>query len=232
MPSWFPDEAAIAGPEHLDAEYVAAYDAKAGVDWAAELDDLRGLGLGAESTLVDLGAGTGGMSLAAAPVVRRVVAVDVSPAMIAVIRERAAAAGAGNLACVQAGFLTYEHAGDPADFVYSRHALHHLPDFWKAIAIGRVARVLRPGGVLRLRDLVFSCPLDEAEATIGTWLAGASTTPGVGWSRSELDIHLTTEYSTFNWLLEPMFRQAGFDIVRADYSDNRIFADYACVKRG
>jgi hypothetical protein len=27
---------------------------------------------------------------------------------------------------VQAGFLSCEHHGDPADFVYSRNALHHL----------------------------------------------------------------------------------------------------------
>ena len=39
---------------------------------------------------------------------------------------------------VQAGFLTYEHRGRPADFVYSRFAFHHLPDFWKAVTLARV----------------------------------------------------------------------------------------------
>jgi len=38
-----------------------------------------------------------------------------------------------NVEPVQAGFLTYQHVGE-ADFVYSRFALHHLPDFWKAVA--------------------------------------------------------------------------------------------------
>ncbi|HEY7033511.1 MAG TPA: hypothetical protein VH482_19400, partial [Thermomicrobiales bacterium] len=74
-PDWYLDEFAHAGPEHLDEAYVAAYDQKAGVDWEAELADLRGLGLDGSSTLVDLGAGTGGLALAAAPVCRRVVAV-------------------------------------------------------------------------------------------------------------------------------------------------------------
>jgi ubiquinone/menaquinone biosynthesis C-methylase UbiE len=229
-PGWYLDEFVNAGPEHLDAAYVASYDRKAGTDWAAELAHLRGLGLGASSTLVDLGAGTGGLALAAAPLSGRVVAVDVSPAMLTVLRERAEGAGLRNLECVHAGLLTYEHTGDPADFVYSRHALHHLPDFWKALALARTAAMLRPGGVLRLRDLVFSCDLGAAVPTIEAWLAGASTQPGVGWSRAELETHLREEYSTFSWLLEPMLAQAGFAIEQVEYSDSRIFADYVCVK--
>jgi SAM-dependent methyltransferase len=62
--------------------------------------------------------------------------------------------GIRNVDCVQAGFLTFQHEGEPADFVSSRNALHHLPDFWKAIALARAAQWLRPGGVLLLRDLV------------------------------------------------------------------------------
>lgn len=36
-----------------------------------------------------------------------------------------------------------------------RNVLHRLPDFWKAIALDRIARMLWPGGVLCLRDLIF-----------------------------------------------------------------------------
>jgi ubiquinone/menaquinone biosynthesis C-methylase UbiE len=229
-PGWYLDEFAHAGPEHLDDAYVATYDQKAGVDWSAELAELRGLGLDATSTLVDLGAGTGGLALAAAPRCRRVVAVDVSPAMLAVLRDRAARAGLRNLECVHAGLLTYAHTGALADFVYSRHALHHLPDLWKAIALARVASMLRPGGVLRLRDLIYSCELGAAVPTIEAWLAGASTQPGIGWTRAELETHLREEHSTFSWLLEPMLERAGFAIRRVEYSDSRIFADYVCVK--
>ena len=80
---------------------------------------------------------------------------DISPAMLQLLRERAAAAGVANLECVQAGFLSYQHAGPPADAVYTRNALHQLPDFWKALALDRIGRMLRPGGVLRLRDLIY-----------------------------------------------------------------------------
>jgi hypothetical protein len=44
--------------------------------------------------------------------------VDVSPIMLDRLREKAA--GLGNVDVVQAGFLSYEHSGAPADFVYSR----------------------------------------------------------------------------------------------------------------
>lgn len=44
---------------------------------------------------------------------------------------------------VQAGFLTNQHLGEQADFIYSRYALHHLPDAWKAVALTRLHRMLR-----------------------------------------------------------------------------------------
>jgi SAM-dependent methyltransferase len=231
IPAWYLDESAHAGPEHLDAAYVAAYDRKAGVDWATEVALLETLGLDETSVLVDLGAATGGLALAAARRCRRVVAVDVSPAMLAVLRDRAAASGLANLECVQAGLLTYDHSGETADIVYSRHVLHHLPDFWKAIVLQRIAAMVRPGGILYLRDLIFSCPLAQVHNVIEGWLAGASTVPGVGWPRSELETHLREEYSTFDWLLAPMIEQAGFDIRGVEYSDSQIFTAYACVKR-
>jgi ribosomal protein L11 methylase PrmA len=73
-PSWSPDELAHAGAEHLDIGYVAGYDRKAGTDPTADLELMRDLGLGETSTLVDLGAGTGALALAAAGTCRRVVA--------------------------------------------------------------------------------------------------------------------------------------------------------------
>jgi SAM-dependent methyltransferase len=227
-----PDESAFAGPEHLDAAYVLGYDAKAGFDPREDLDLLRERGLGAESTLVDLGAGTGTFAVAAAPFCRRVVAVDVSLAMVAAIRAKAAAAGAANVEPVQAGFLSYEHTGPPADFVYTRNALHHLPDFWKAIAIQRVAGLLRAGGILLLHDLVFACEPDEADAVVEAWLeTGAGRSPEQGWTREEYEVHLRDEFSTFSWLLEPMLERAGFEIQQADYGTLRVYAAYVCRKR-
>jgi SAM-dependent methyltransferase len=225
------DELAFAGPEHLDPRYVEGYDEKARFDPDDDLALLRGLGLGARSTLVDLGAATGTLALAAASEATRVVAVDVSPAMVAAARAKAAARSATSVECVQAGFLGYEHTGEPADFVYSRNALHHLPDFWKAIALERIAALLRPGGVFRLRDIVFAFEPSEAATRIAAWLDTAAPRPELGWTRDELEAHVRDEHSTFSWLLEPMLERAGFEIEQADYGSLRIYAAYLCRKR-
>ena len=64
---------------------MSTYTAKAGFDPTDDIDALVALGLDGESTIVDLGAGTGTFTVAAAAVAGRVVAVDVSPPMVATL---------------------------------------------------------------------------------------------------------------------------------------------------
>ena len=225
------DELAFAGPEHLDPRYVEGYDRKARFDPDEDLALLRARGFGAGSTLIDLGAATGTFAVAAASEAERVIAVDPSPVMVAAAKAKAAERRVTNVECVQAGFLTYAHTEEPVDFVYSRNALHHLPDFWKAIALERVAALLRPGGVFRLRDIVFACEPSEADAVVAAWLDTAAPSGDVGWTRRELETHLRDEHSTFTWLLEPMLERAGFEIAQADHSSLQVYAAYVCVRR-
>jgi ubiquinone/menaquinone biosynthesis C-methylase UbiE len=228
---WMLDELAHAGPEHLDQGFVAGFDRKQGYpDFSADVDVLRASGLGQAGTVVDMGAGTGRFALAAAPHVTRVVAVDVSPAMLGVVRSRAAEAGLRNIECVQAGFLSYQHTGPDADAVFTRNSLHQLPDFWKALALDRIARMLRPGGILRLHDLIFDCQPAETGDVIDRWLNGAARNPADGYTREDFAEHLRTEFSTFRWLLEPMLNAAGFDIVTSEY-DRSVYGEYTCLRR-
>jgi ubiquinone/menaquinone biosynthesis C-methylase UbiE len=228
--SWRIDELAYAGPEHLDPAFVAGYDRKQGYpDPAGDLAVFEAHGLGAASAVVDLGAGAGQFALAAAGRFGHVTAVDISPAMLGALRERAAAAGLANLDCVQAGFLSYEPSGPPADGVYTRHALHQLPDFWKALALDRIARLLRPGGVLRLRDLIYDFRPAETEAVFRGWFEHAAGDPAEGYTAEDYAEHIRTEFSTFRWLLEPMLEAAGFEIVTADF-EGKLYGAYTCVK--
>lgn len=217
--NWLLDEVANAGRENLDADHVARYDSKEDAAAAREVRLCQELGLGGDSVVVDIGAGTGQFTLAVAPVCAQVIAVDVSPVMLTALRAKVEL---DNIRVVQAGFLTYEHQGPPADFVYSRYALHHLPDFWKGMALARIRQILRPGGVFRLWDVVYSFDLAEAEDRIEAWCS----TEVDGWSREELEEHVRDEHSTFSWLLEPMMRRAGFVIEDAEYSDDGTFAKY------
>lgn len=230
VPAWMPDELAHAGPEHLDPAYVPGYDRKAGTDPTEDIEILQGLGLDDTHTVVDLGAGTGAFALAVAPFCHRVIAVDVSPVMLGLLGEKVRQHGIDNVTLVQSGFLSYQHHGAPADVVYSRNALHHVPDFWKVLAIARIAGILKPAGVFRLHDLVYSFEPGEAARTFEAWFAGAVTEPEHGWTRAELETHVREEHSTFSWLLEPMLTRAGFEIHDARHSASRTYSAYTCIK--
>ena len=230
MPEWMLNELAHAGREHLDAGYVATYEAKAGYHPAEDVAILCRHGLDARATVVDLGAGTGQFAVAAAAVCREVVAVDVSPAMVDVMRRRVDALGVRNVAVVTGGFLSYEHVGPRADVVFSRHALHQLPDFWKGLALARVHAMMRPGGTFRLRDLVYDFEPHEVPRRIDAWLPAATTDSARGWTAAELAEHVREEHGTYRWLLEPLLEHAGFEILDAvTYSD--LYAAYTCRRR-
>jgi len=217
---------ATAGRENLDAGHVARYDAKEDAGAAEEIALLKQLGLTRESLVIDIGTGTGQFAIAAAATGANVVAVDVSPLMLDVLRAKISAAQLSNLEVAQAGFVSYEHDGAPADFVYSRYALHHLPDFWKTVALARAHHILRPGGVLRLWDVVYNFPPAAAEERMEAWCATGGTEVEGQWSRTELEEHVRDENSTFSWLLEPMIERSGFEIEDAVYSEDDIFAKY------
>jgi len=230
-PGWMLDELASAGRENLDAEHVARYDGKMDAAAAEELALLRNLGLAEESVVVDIGAGTGQFTLAVAAACARVVAVDISPVMLAHLQARIDEMGLDNVDLVRGGFLTYVHQGDTADFVYSRYALHHLPDFWKAVALSRIRTMLRPGGLLRLSDVVWNFDPGQAAGRIEAWCATAGAQVEGEWSREELEEHVRDEHSTFTWLLEPMIERAGFDIEVATYSADGVDAQYVLRAR-
>jgi SAM-dependent methyltransferase len=228
---WLIEELTFAGPEHLDPEFIAAYDRKQGhPDPRPDVEILAEHGVGLDSTVLDFGAGTGQFALAAAPRFGRLVAVDVSPAMVGSLQRRAAEAGLANLETVHAGFLSYRHDGPPVDAIFTRNALHHLPDFWKALALERMARHLRPGGVLRLHDLIYDFAPAEAEAVFDRWLAGAVDDPAIGYTAADLAEHIRTEFSTFRWLLEPMLAATGFEIVTAEFRAS-VYGAYTCRRR-
>lgn len=225
-PGWVIDEVGSAGRENLDPDHVARYDAKEDADAAEEVAVLEALGLNGRSVVVDIGAGTGQFALGAARACARVVAVDVSPVMLHLLQAKISASELSNVEVVQSGFLTYEHRGRPADFVYSRYALHHLPDFWKAMALGRIRRILQPGGVLRLWDVVYRFDPAEAKDRIDAWCATGGNEVEGEWSRAELEEHVRDEHSTFTWLLEPMIERSGFVVEDAAYSQDGFFAKY------
>jgi ubiquinone/menaquinone biosynthesis C-methylase UbiE len=226
-PGWMPDELNHAGRENLDADHVSRYDEKEDADAIEEVQILNQAGMNRRSVVVDLGAGTGQFTIAAAKECNRVIAVDISPVMLDRLRENAEAANLSNIDIVQSGFLTYEHLSPKADIVYSRFALHHLPDFWKVFALKRIRRMLKKNGLLRLWDVVYHFEPAETEQRLENWCQTAPVEADDNeWSRTDIEEHIRDEYSTFTWLLEPMIERNGFIIEEAHYSPDGLFARY------
>ncbi len=221
------DELATAGRENVDAGHVSMYDDKEDANASDEVDLLISYGFAPTSTLIDFGAGTGQLALRAAGFGASVIAVDVSPVMLERLRAKAASADLANLRIVESGFLSYVHDGPSVDVVYSRWALHHLADFWKAFALSRIRSMLRNGGVLRLSDIVYSFDPVDTQERIEEWRTTVPVEAGPGeWVRGDIDDHVRDEHSTFTWLLEPMIERSGFRIEEAAYSPDGYFAEY------
>jgi ubiquinone/menaquinone biosynthesis C-methylase UbiE len=225
-PGWLIDESGHAGRENLDLAHVGRYDVKEDAEAGSEVALLERAGLTRDSLVLELGPGTGQFTVAVAGACAQVTAVDVSQPMLDRLGEKIEERGLSNVELVHAGFLTYEHRGRPVDFIYSRLALHHLPDFWKAIALSRLRRMLRAGGVLRLWDVVYDFEPADAPQRIEAWCATGGDAIEAEWSRAELEEHVREEHSTFSWLLEPMIERCGFQIVEAEHSEDGLLAKY------
>lgn len=110
----------------------------------------------ADHTVVDVGAGTGLLSLAFAERTARVWAIDSSPAMGEYLRVKAASAGLGNVEIVLASAVSLPLVDASADLVVSNYCLHELRDADKLRALAEALRVLKPGGRLMIGDMMFS----------------------------------------------------------------------------
>jgi len=120
-------------------------------------DALRGLicdraAVGAGALAVDVGAGSGFLSVELLARGARVIAVDRSPAMLAELERRLGGrAGAERLEVRVGSDRALPLADGEADAVVANMFLHHVES--PPLALLEMARVLRPGGRLALGDL-------------------------------------------------------------------------------
>jgi ubiquinone/menaquinone biosynthesis C-methylase UbiE len=100
------------------------------------------------SDALEIGCGTGTFSRLLAQRFRRVLALDLSPRMIEVAKERSKEYR--NIDFQVADVMTYEFSPEQFDCVASIATLHHLPF---ELMLSKIKSVLRPEGILLVLDL-------------------------------------------------------------------------------
>ena len=180
-----------------------------------------------DQTVLEIGTGTGEFALAVAPHCSRVYAVDLSEGMLRCAENKARSRGISNVEFLKGGFLTYQHPYR-LDAIVTQLALHHLPDFWKQLALMRMAAMLRDGGKFCLRDVVFNFDIRDYESSIERYISRASEMMGDVFA-GRIAAHVKNEYSTMDWIMEGMIERAGFRVVGKDYRDGFI-GSYFCTK--
>jgi ubiquinone/menaquinone biosynthesis C-methylase UbiE len=123
--------------------------------WMADQLDLQ-----PHFTVLDVAAGTGHLSRVIAPHVKRVVALDLTPEMLAEGRREATQQGLTNLVFERGEAEALPYPNDVFDLVVTRFSLHHFADPYGPVQ--EMARVCRQGGKVAIIDMV--SPVDSALA--------------------------------------------------------------------
>lgn len=129
---------------------------------------------------VDLGAGSGQITIPLAKHCSRILAVDVSARLLEHLSTKAAEAGIANIESLTHPIESLDLPPESLDLVVSNYALHHLRDVDKARLLTRCHEWLRPGGRIVIGDMMFGRGTDEGDRAIIASKAAALLRRGPG----------------------------------------------------
>ena len=117
------------------------------LDWIVDL-----LPLDKASRVLDVAAGTGILSLAIAPHVREIVAIDITPKMLAHARQEIARNNLANIFLEEGSADQLPHESDCFDLVVSRLAIHHFEN--PILPLCEMVQVCKPNHAIGIIDLL------------------------------------------------------------------------------
>lgn len=228
---WQYDEMKQVGADYSTLSEVEVYD-----EQMAKLRDIKQeteniinlLDIGSGDTVAEFGTGTGEFASAVAQRCKKVIAIDVSANMLEYAKQKSNKKGIHNIDFNQGGFLTYQHSGELVDVVITQLALHHLPDFWKMIALKRIFNMLKEDGTLYIRDTVYSFDMNNYQHFFNRWISETLISAGKELAR-DVETAVREEFSTCDWIMEGLLKHAGFKIHKVEY-DQGFLAQYVCKK--
>jgi len=152
----------VATPKNWDLHVVHAEEVARGEGFQRLRDEILALAHPeAGDVAVDIGAGTGLLTLPLAERGVRVWAVDISPSMCDYLCAKAASARRDDVEVIVGSAVSLPLVDGCADLVVSNYCFHHLSHADKRRALAEAHRVLRPGGRIVLGDVMFALALGQ-----------------------------------------------------------------------
>lgn len=172
--------------------------------------------------VVDLGAGTGFLTLPLAREAADVMAVDLSPHMLEALSHEVQRAGLDNIRVVEADLVDFELEASSVDLVVSSYALHHLSQSDKRRLIHHARAWLRPGGRIVIADMMFGRGGTARDRAVIRSKVSALVRKGPGgvWRVAKnlvrFGLRSGTELPASPQFWTTLLAEAGFDDVRFD----------------
>ena len=170
------------------------------------------LGISNEHIILEIGTGTGEFAIGLSKFCKKVIAADVSKTMLSYTEKKINALGIKNIELLHGGFLYEGYAANSFNSVISSLALHHLPDFWKLVAMKNIYNILKPGGKFLLTDCILSFDMNSYDENISGFIETERQSAGEKIAE-EIIVNIRDEYPTYDWVIKDMLIKEGFNIL-------------------